>query len=74
MLFSGVQCETAKADLVMLVDESGSISSVDFRVMKSFLIEIVKNFNIGPDKVQIGKILLLFILLVILVLTEFLIV
>ncbi|CAI5657934.1 unnamed protein product [Oreochromis niloticus] len=51
---AGVQCETAKADLVMLVDESGSISSVDFRVMKSFLIEIVKNFNIGPDKVQIG--------------------
>ncbi|CAK6983010.1 scavenger receptor cysteine-rich type 1 protein M130-like [Scomber scombrus] len=55
---SGFQCDS-KADIVMLVDESGSISPEDFSMMKSFLREIVNNVDIGPDKVQIGNILLL---------------
>ncbi|XP_035764692.1 collagen alpha-1(XII) chain-like [Neolamprologus brichardi] len=51
---SGVHCETAKVDLVMLVDESGSISSNDFDQIKMFLVAIVNGLNIGPDAVQIG--------------------
>ncbi|XP_028424312.1 scavenger receptor cysteine-rich type 1 protein M130-like [Perca flavescens] len=49
------ECEsTAKADIVVLVDESGSISRSDFETMKTFLDGMVSNFNIGPDRVQIG--------------------
>ncbi|XP_039644984.1 scavenger receptor cysteine-rich type 1 protein M130-like [Perca fluviatilis] len=49
------ECETAaKADIVLLVDESGSISPSEFETMKTFLAGMVSNFNIGPDRVQIG--------------------
>ncbi|XP_042253041.1 cartilage matrix protein-like isoform X2 [Thunnus maccoyii] len=52
---TGSQCEsTAKADIVLLVCESKSITSEDYENIKSFLTQIVNNFNIGPDKVQIG--------------------
>ncbi|XP_019217933.1 collagen alpha-1(XII) chain isoform X2 [Oreochromis niloticus] len=51
---SGVHCETAKVDLVMLVDESGSISRNDFDKIQTFLVAIVNSLNIGPDAVQIG--------------------
>ncbi|XP_076743918.1 collagen alpha-1(XII) chain-like [Maylandia zebra] len=51
---SGVRCETAKVDLVMLVDESGSISRNDFDKIQTFLVAIVSGLNIGPDAVQIG--------------------
>nr|XP_024655342.1 uncharacterized protein LOC101472590 [Maylandia zebra] len=51
---SGVHCETAKVDLVMLVDESGSISRNDFDKIQTFLVAIVSGLNIGPDAVQIG--------------------
>ncbi|XP_044194433.1 collagen alpha-1(XII) chain-like [Thunnus albacares] len=52
---TGSQCEsTAKADIVLLVDESGSISPENFAIIRSFLTQIINNFDIGPDKVQIG--------------------
>ncbi|XP_030611183.1 scavenger receptor cysteine-rich type 1 protein M130-like [Archocentrus centrarchus] len=51
---SGAQCETVKADLVMLVDESWSISNKDFKSIQLFLKSVVNNLNIGPDRVQIG--------------------
>ncbi|XP_035998485.1 collagen alpha-1(XII) chain [Fundulus heteroclitus] len=54
LLSSGPQCEMAKADIVMLVDGSGSISGEDFKRMKSFISQIVQNFHIGPNEVQIG--------------------
>ncbi|XP_067433193.1 collagen alpha-1(XII) chain-like [Thunnus thynnus] len=51
----GSQCEsTAKADIVLLVCESRIITSEDHENIKSFLTQIVNNFDIGPDKVQIG--------------------
>ncbi|XP_067433182.1 collagen alpha-1(XII) chain-like [Thunnus thynnus] len=51
------QCEsTAKADIVLLVCESKSITSEDYENIKSFLTQIVNNFNIGPDKVQIDMV------------------
>ncbi|XP_014854107.1 PREDICTED: collagen alpha-1(XII) chain-like [Poecilia mexicana] len=52
--YTGSQCEMTKADIVMLVDGSGSISQDDFGRMKSFLSEMVQNFPISPNKVQIG--------------------
>ncbi|KAL3968213.1 chondroitin 6-sulfotransferase 7 [Sarotherodon galilaeus] len=48
------QCETAKADLVILVDESGSITLQDFRIIRLFLKHFVNNLDIGLDRVQIG--------------------
>ncbi|XP_051250659.1 collagen alpha-4(VI) chain-like [Dicentrarchus labrax] len=51
----GAYCKTTyKADIVLLVDDSGSISQTDFQTMLSFIAAIVRVFNIGPDGVQIG--------------------
>ena len=41
---------------MLLVSESMNISSEDHENIKSFLTQIIRNFNIGPDKVQIGNI------------------
>ncbi|XP_049916739.1 collagen alpha-1(XII) chain-like [Epinephelus moara] len=52
---SGAHCETtAKADIVLLVDDSGSIGLQNYRLIRSFLARLVSVFNIGPDRVQIG--------------------
>ncbi|KAK2820172.1 hypothetical protein Q5P01_023131 [Channa striata] len=51
----GSQCKpTNKLDIVLLVDDSGSIKSNDFDLLKSFISNLVNTFDIGPDKVQIG--------------------
>ncbi|XP_054898471.1 collagen alpha-1(XIV) chain-like [Poeciliopsis prolifica] len=52
--YTASQCEMASADIAMLVDGSGSISRDDFGRMKSFISEMVQNFPVGPNKVQIG--------------------
>ncbi|XP_035853724.1 collagen alpha-1(XII) chain-like [Sander lucioperca] len=49
------ECETtAKADIMLLVDGSYSIGLSNFQTIRSFLAGMVSNFNIGPDRVQIG--------------------
>ncbi|XP_041662094.1 collagen alpha-1(XII) chain-like [Cheilinus undulatus] len=51
----GTRCKTtAKADIVLLVDESGSIYPEEFRTILSCIADIVGMFDIGPDRVQIG--------------------
>ncbi|XP_044311620.1 collagen alpha-6(VI) chain-like isoform X2 [Varanus komodoensis] len=47
-------CGTQMADLVFLIDGSGSISDHDFATMKTFMKEIVDSFIIAQDKVRIG--------------------
>lgn len=56
-LFSpGAQCETTnKADIVVLVDGSGSISQEGFETIQIFIADIVNAFDIGPDRFQIGN-------------------
>lgn len=52
----GVQCETtAEVDIVLLVDGFGSFDPTTFTTIKSFLARLVRAFDIGPDKVQIGE-------------------
>ncbi|XP_049420340.1 scavenger receptor cysteine-rich type 1 protein M130-like [Epinephelus fuscoguttatus] len=52
---TGAHCETtAKADIMLLVDGSGSIGLHSFNFLRSFLARLVSVFNIGPDRVQIG--------------------
>ncbi|ELK04409.1 Collagen alpha-1(XX) chain [Pteropus alecto] len=41
-------------DLIFLVDGSWSIGHSHFRQVKDFLASIIKPFEIGPDKVQVG--------------------
>ncbi|XP_053197814.1 collagen alpha-1(XII) chain-like [Scomber japonicus] len=50
----GMGMSNCKADIVMLVQGSYRISNQQFSMVKSFLSKIVNNFDIGPDKVQIG--------------------
>ncbi|KAL0165197.1 hypothetical protein M9458_040950, partial [Cirrhinus mrigala] len=50
---------TAKADIVLLVDGSWSIGRLNFKTIREFIGRMVGVFDIGPDKVQIGKSLVL---------------
>ncbi len=48
-------CETAGgADIVFVLDGSGSIGSVNFEKCKDFVRALVDEFDIGEDKYQIG--------------------
>ncbi|XP_011789074.1 PREDICTED: collagen alpha-4(VI) chain-like [Colobus angolensis palliatus] len=45
-----------KADIYFLIDGSGSINPEDFLEMKAFMNEVIKMFQIGPNRVQFGVI------------------
>ncbi|XP_063003668.1 collagen alpha-4(VI) chain-like [Elgaria multicarinata webbii] len=47
-------CSTQAADLVFLIDGSGSILERNFALMKTFMKEIVDGFIVAQDKVRIG--------------------
>ncbi|XP_070289479.1 collagen alpha-5(VI) chain [Myotis yumanensis] len=47
-------CEDMKADIMFLVDSSGSIGKGNFETMKTFMRNMSANIQIGPDKTQIG--------------------
>ncbi|XP_038652305.1 LOW QUALITY PROTEIN: collagen alpha-6(VI) chain-like [Scyliorhinus canicula] len=50
-------CQSATvADIVYLVDESGSIGETNFELIRNFLVNVINAMDIGPDKVQIGLI------------------
>lgn len=46
--------ETAQADIVLLVDSSGSIGDSDFEEVRNFLHAFVDGFNLRPNKVKMG--------------------
>lgn len=48
------ECEKQQADLVFLLDQSGSIHSDDYTIMKNFTTNLVRSFNISQDKVRVG--------------------
>ncbi|KAM6223857.1 collagen alpha-6(VI) chain [Rhynchocyon petersi] len=47
-------CKEMKADIMFLVDSSGSIGLENFGKMKTFMKNLVSKSQIGPDRVQIG--------------------
>ncbi|XP_053570261.1 collagen alpha-6(VI) chain-like [Bombina bombina] len=49
-------CKNMKADIIFLIDSSASIDPYDFEKMKEFMDLMVKQAEIGPDRVQIGLI------------------
>ncbi|XP_045899718.1 collagen alpha-6(VI) chain-like isoform X5 [Micropterus dolomieu] len=42
------------ADIVFIVDESGSIGTENFRLVRSFLHSIVSGLTVGPARVRVG--------------------
>ncbi|XP_043396756.1 collagen alpha-6(VI) chain isoform X2 [Chelonia mydas] len=48
--------DTEEADIYVLIDGSTSIHPNDFGDIKKFLKEVVKMFNIGPNKVRFGAV------------------
>uniref|UniRef100_A0A667YVW4 VWFA domain-containing protein n=1 Tax=Myripristis murdjan TaxID=586833 RepID=A0A667YVW4_9TELE len=52
--FALAACEKQKADLVMLLDQSGSISSGDYTIMKTFATELVTSFKVSEEFVRVG--------------------
>ncbi|XP_075561939.1 LOW QUALITY PROTEIN: collagen alpha-6(VI) chain [Pelecanus crispus] len=47
-------CKEMKADIMFLVDSSGSIRNEDFLKMKNFMRQLVNGTDVGADRVQIG--------------------
>ncbi|XP_039474969.1 collagen alpha-4(VI) chain-like isoform X2 [Oreochromis aureus] len=48
-------CKTAnKADIVFIVDESGSIGEENFRLMRDFLRSVISGLETGPSKIRVG--------------------
>uniref|UniRef100_F7C483 VWFA domain-containing protein n=1 Tax=Ornithorhynchus anatinus TaxID=9258 RepID=F7C483_ORNAN len=47
-------CKMMEADIVFLVDSSGSIGADNFEKMKTFMKNVVNRTKIGADQVQVG--------------------
>uniref|UniRef100_A0A3P9KJE2 VWFA domain-containing protein n=1 Tax=Oryzias latipes TaxID=8090 RepID=A0A3P9KJE2_ORYLA len=55
VLLACQQCENALVgDIVFLVDSSSSIGPENFELVKTFLGNVIKPFDIGPKKIQFG--------------------
>ena len=52
LLFSA--CGSNPADIVFLLDSSGSVGGTNFQKQKDFVAHFAQSFDIGPSKVQIG--------------------
>ncbi|KAI1241169.1 hypothetical protein IHE44_0009634 [Lamprotornis superbus] len=46
--------KTAPADLVFILDGSYSVGPENFEIIKSWLVNITRNFDIGPKFIQVG--------------------
>lgn len=52
----GFSCKTpAIADIVILVDGSWSIGRINFRLVRTFLENLVRAFSVEFDKTRIGE-------------------
>ena len=49
----GADCG-GKADIVFLLDKSGSVGQSNFNKILEFVKDVSSNFDIGPNDVQIG--------------------
>uniref|UniRef100_A0A3Q3FK60 VWFA domain-containing protein n=1 Tax=Labrus bergylta TaxID=56723 RepID=A0A3Q3FK60_9LABR len=48
-------CKAAKlADIVFIIDESGSIGTPNFQLVRAFLHSIVSGLDVGPKRVRVG--------------------
>ena len=49
-----LDCSQSKADIVFLLDSSGSVGEDNFVFLTSFIGDLISDFNIGPEFVQVG--------------------
>ena len=49
------QCNVG-ADIMFVLDESGSIGSVNYQSEKNFVAQVINNLVIGPDANRVGVI------------------
>ncbi|CAI9720130.1 Hypothetical predicted protein [Octopus vulgaris] len=49
-------CDKAVADVMLVLDDSSSVGSTNFKKVKRFAQNIVKSFNIGRNKIRVGAI------------------
>ena len=54
LLYDYLACRSPKADVVFIVDGSGSIGSSDFGRVKSFIKSVVDSFDISNKTVRVG--------------------
>ncbi|PWA20713.1 hypothetical protein CCH79_00019793 [Gambusia affinis] len=49
------ECERATlGDIVFLVDSSSNIEEENFRIVRTFLRNVIQDLEVGPDKVRVG--------------------
>ncbi|XP_066547409.1 collagen alpha-6(VI) chain isoform X2 [Amia ocellicauda] len=51
---SNEACKHMEADILFLIDSSGSIEAEDFSKMKNFMESMIERSDIGSDRVQVG--------------------
>lgn len=51
------ECNLTQADILFVLDSSGSVSNPSFKTMMTFVSEIVEGFDIGNNKVRVGVII-----------------
>ncbi|XP_034057186.1 collagen alpha-6(VI) chain isoform X2 [Gymnodraco acuticeps] len=52
--FTNQVCEKKQADLVFLLDQSGSINHEDYTIMKKFTTDLVNSFKVSENRVRVG--------------------
>jgi len=52
--YYSVACDTSKADIVIVIDESGSIGKDNFILVKQFVVDLVGAFHVSADGIRIG--------------------
>lgn len=53
-LLTPAVCEKQQADLVFLIDQSGSIAQQDYATMKKFTTDLINGFKVSKDLVRVG--------------------
>lgn len=49
-------CTQSTADIVFLLDSSGSVGETNFIFLTSFIGDLISDFNVGPDVIQVGMV------------------
>ena len=55
-LSPSTECSVNGIDIYFVLDESGSVGSFNYQLMKQFVYDTVNEFDIGPDDTQVGVI------------------
>uniref|UniRef100_A0A8C8RK81 Matrilin 4 n=1 Tax=Pelusios castaneus TaxID=367368 RepID=A0A8C8RK81_9SAUR len=51
-----VKCKTGPLDMVFVIDSSRSVRPFEFETMRQFMIDIIRNLDVGPNATRVGVI------------------